>query len=44
FEVALLPEPCRTPGSLGAVSSALARHAAEIANMSLDILSAVGHF
>ncbi|XP_008060551.1 retinal guanylyl cyclase 1 [Carlito syrichta] len=24
-EVALLPEPCRTPGSLGAVSSALAR-------------------
>nr|XP_023509496.1 retinal guanylyl cyclase 1 [Equus caballus] len=25
FEVALLPEPCRTPGSLGAVSSALAR-------------------
>lgn len=24
FEVALLPEPCRTPGSLGAVSSALA--------------------
>lgn len=25
FEVALLPEPCRTPGSLGAVSSALTR-------------------
>uniref|UniRef100_A0A8C8XWA6 Guanylate cyclase n=1 Tax=Panthera leo TaxID=9689 RepID=A0A8C8XWA6_PANLE len=25
FEVALLPEPCRTPGSLGAVSSALGR-------------------
>ncbi|KAL1779324.1 retinal guanylyl cyclase 1 [Sigmodon hispidus] len=25
FEVALLPEPCLTPGSLGAVSSALAR-------------------
>ncbi|KAK2509329.1 hypothetical protein MC885_006591 [Smutsia gigantea] len=25
FEVALLSEPCRTPGSLGAVSSALAR-------------------
>ncbi|XP_055450336.1 retinal guanylyl cyclase 1 [Psammomys obesus] len=25
FEVALLPEPCRSPGSLGAVSSALAR-------------------
>ncbi|KAM7069720.1 retinal guanylyl cyclase 1 isoform 4-T4 [Molossus nigricans] len=25
FEVALLPEPCRTPGSLAAVSSALAR-------------------
>ncbi|XP_039703585.1 retinal guanylyl cyclase 1 [Pteropus medius] len=25
FEVSLLPEPCRTPGSLGAVSSALAR-------------------
>ncbi|XP_062072419.1 retinal guanylyl cyclase 1 [Lepus europaeus] len=25
FEIALLPEPCRTPGSLGAVSSALPR-------------------
>lgn len=25
FEVTLLPEPCRTPGSLGAVSSALGR-------------------
>ncbi|KAG8507126.1 Guanylyl cyclase GC-E [Galemys pyrenaicus] len=25
FEVALLPEPCRTPGALGAVSSALTR-------------------
>ncbi|KAM5273188.1 retinal guanylyl cyclase 1 [Ctenodactylus gundi] len=25
FEVALLPEPCRTPASLGAVSSALSR-------------------
>uniref|UniRef100_A0A8C6A0X9 Guanylate cyclase n=1 Tax=Marmota marmota marmota TaxID=9994 RepID=A0A8C6A0X9_MARMA len=25
LEVALLPEPCRTPGSLGAVSSALSR-------------------
>lgn len=25
FDVALLPEPCRTPGSLGAVSSALGR-------------------
>ncbi|XP_060060348.1 retinal guanylyl cyclase 1 isoform X2 [Erinaceus europaeus] len=25
FEVALLPEPCRSPGSLGAVSSALGR-------------------
>ncbi|XP_053426372.1 retinal guanylyl cyclase 1 [Nycticebus coucang] len=25
FEIVLLPEPCRTPGSLGAVSSALAR-------------------